>query len=113
MATMIAAGGTFVGPESDHEVHGDNLKGYQEGHIQEEVPSHGKAKSPIHPLTAEANERRGHRNVGDHFGEAFVDSPHDASPENEGDEEACRTAFWQGGAHLHIQGWLVSGLEVK
>lgn len=48
--------GNFVRPESDHDIHGHNLKWYQDCHVQEEVPCHGKPKGAIYPFATEADE---------------------------------------------------------
>jgi len=72
-------------------------------HIEEEVPSHCKTKSTVHPLAAEPNKRGRHRKIRHHLGEAFVDCPHHASPDNEADEEACGSAFGECRAHLDVQ----------
>lgn len=97
--------GDVVGPKGDHDVHGDNLKGHEKGHVEEEVPGHGEAERTVDPLAAEADKGGRHGNVGDHLGKALVDGPHDGAPDDKGDEEAGRTTLGQCGAHLHVQGW--------
>lgn len=96
--------GDFIRPEGYHNVHGDNLKWHEEGHVQEEVPGHGEAESTVDPLGAEPNERRRDGNKGDHFGKAFVDGPHDSAPDDEGDEKAGRTTLGKSRAHLYVEG---------
>lgn len=72
-------------------------------HIEEEVPSHRKTKGTVYPLAAESNERRRHREIRHHLGEAFVDCPHHTSPDDESNEEACGSAFGKCRAHLDVQ----------
>lgn len=72
-------------------------------HIKKEIPSHRKAKSTVYPLAAESNERRRHRKIRHHLGEAFVDCPHHTSPDDESNEEACGSAFGKRRAHLDVQ----------
>jgi hypothetical protein len=93
----------LVRPKGDHDIHRNDLERDQDGHVQEEVPCHGESKCTVYPFATKANERRWYREVRNHLGEAFVDGPHDTSPDDEGDEETCWAAFRKRRAHLYIQ----------
>jgi hypothetical protein len=67
---------------------------------------HTKAESTIDPLCTETDEGRRNGRIGHHLGEALIDRPHDAAPEEEGNEESRRTALGQGGPHLHIESFM-------
>lgn len=95
----------LVGPEGKHDVHGHNLKGHEEGHIEEEIPGHSESQRVVHPFASETDKGRRHGQVGHHLSEAFVHRPHDGAPKQEGDEEAGRTSLGKGGTHLHKEGY--------
>jgi hypothetical protein len=68
--------------------------------------AHTKAESTIDPLCTETDEGGRNGRIGHHLGEALIDRPHDAAPEEECNEESRRTALGQGGPHLHVESFM-------